>query len=51
MLRKQTEVGIDIVSDSELSKNSSTNYVKDRLSGLDAVNPDPYPSRPWTNAA
>ena len=45
-VHKQIEVGIDIVSDGELSKNSFTNYVKDRLSGLDAVNPDPYPSRP-----
>jgi 5-methyltetrahydropteroyltriglutamate--homocysteine methyltransferase len=45
-VRKQVEVGIDIVADGELSKNSFTNYVKDRLSGLDAVNPDPYPGPP-----
>src|SRR5207302_5601742 len=45
-VRKQVDVGIDIVADGELSKGSFTNYVKDRLSGLDAVNPDPYPSPP-----
>jgi 5-methyltetrahydropteroyltriglutamate--homocysteine methyltransferase len=45
-VRKQVEVGIDVVSDGELSKSSFTNYVKDRLSGLEAVNPDPYPAPP-----
>jgi len=45
-VRKQVEVGIDVVSDGELGKSSFTNYVKDRLSGLDAVNPDPYPGPP-----
>ena len=45
-VRKQAEVGLDIVADGELSKSSFTNYVKDRLSGLDAVNPDPYPGPP-----
>jgi 5-methyltetrahydropteroyltriglutamate--homocysteine methyltransferase len=46
VVRKQVEVGLDIVTDGEMSKNSFTNYVKDRLSGLDAVNPNPYVSRP-----
>jgi 5-methyltetrahydropteroyltriglutamate--homocysteine methyltransferase len=45
-VRTQVEVGIDIVTDGELSKSSFTNYVKDRLSGLDAVNSDPYPGPP-----
>ena len=44
-VRKQVEVGIDIVADGELSKSSFTNYVKDRLSGLEAVNPDRTPVR------
>jgi 5-methyltetrahydropteroyltriglutamate--homocysteine methyltransferase len=46
VVRRQVEVGIDVVADGELRKNSFTNYVKDRLSGLDAVNPDPYPAPP-----
>jgi 5-methyltetrahydropteroyltriglutamate--homocysteine methyltransferase len=45
-VRKQVEIGIDIIADGELSKSSFTNYVKDRLAGLDAVNPDPYPAPP-----
>ena len=45
-VRKQADVGIDIVADGEQSKSSFTNYVKDRLSGLDAVNPYPYPGPP-----
>jgi 5-methyltetrahydropteroyltriglutamate--homocysteine methyltransferase len=45
-VRKQVEIGIDVVSDGELAKSSFTNYVKDRLSGLDAVNRDPYPGPP-----
>src|SRR3954463_8344664 len=45
-VRQQVEVGIDVVADGELSKSSFTNYVKDRLSGLEAVNPDPYPAPP-----
>src|SRR5262252_7254795 len=45
-VRKQVQVGIDVVADGEQSKSSFTNYVKDRLSGLDAINPDPYPGPP-----
>jgi 5-methyltetrahydropteroyltriglutamate--homocysteine methyltransferase len=45
-VRQQVNVGIDVVTDGEMSKNSFTNYVKDRLSGLDAVNPDPYQTPP-----
>jgi 5-methyltetrahydropteroyltriglutamate--homocysteine methyltransferase len=46
VVKKQVEVGLDIVADGELSKSSFTNYVKDRLRGLEAVNPDPYPGPP-----
>jgi 5-methyltetrahydropteroyltriglutamate--homocysteine methyltransferase len=45
-VRQQAEVGIDVVADGEMGKNSFVNYVKDRLTGLDAVNPDPYPGPP-----
>src|SRR5204862_2740510 len=45
-VRKQAEVGIDVVADGEMGKNSFTNYVRDRLSGFEGVNPDPYPGPP-----
>src|SRR5262249_52097134 len=38
IVRKQIEVGIDIPSDGEFSKASFTNYVRERLSGLEGVN-------------
>ena len=34
IVRRQNEIGIDIVSDGELSKVSYATYIKDRLSGL-----------------
>src|SRR5919199_2382364 len=34
VVRKQVEVGIDIVNDGELSKSNFTNYVRDRLGGI-----------------
>ena len=34
IVRKQSEVGVDIVSDGELSKSSYTHYVKHRLNGI-----------------
>ena len=46
VVRNQAEVGIDVLADGELSKSSFTNYVKDRLSGLDGTNTDPYPGPP-----
>ncbi|MBV8714671.1 MAG: cobalamin-independent methionine synthase II family protein [Chloroflexi bacterium] len=46
VVRKQAEVGIDVLADGEPSKSSFTNYVKDRLSGLDGTNTDPYPGPP-----
>ena len=45
-VRQQVAVGIDIVADGELGKNSFTNYVRDRLTGFEGVNPDPYPGPP-----
>ena len=46
IVRQQAEVGLDIVADGEQGKNSFTNYIRDRLSGFEAVNPDPYPGPP-----
>ena len=34
VVRRQAEVGIDIVNDGELSKSNFTNYVRDRLGGI-----------------
>ncbi|HLZ26370.1 MAG TPA: cobalamin-independent methionine synthase II family protein [Chloroflexota bacterium] len=45
-VRHQAEVGIDVVADGELGKNSFTNYIRDRLTGFEAVNPEPYPAPP-----
>jgi 5-methyltetrahydropteroyltriglutamate--homocysteine methyltransferase len=36
---KQAELGVDVVSDGELSKTSFQYYVTDRLSGLDPITP------------
>jgi 5-methyltetrahydropteroyltriglutamate--homocysteine methyltransferase len=46
IVRKQVEVGIDIPSDGELGKISFTNYVKERLSGLEGINREPYTGPP-----
>jgi 5-methyltetrahydropteroyltriglutamate--homocysteine methyltransferase len=40
VVRKQAEVGIDIVNDGELSKSNFTNYVRDRLSGIEPAPQD-----------
>lgn len=45
-VRRQVAAGIDIVSDGELSKSSLTNYVRDRLSGLEGVAREPFPMGP-----
>jgi 5-methyltetrahydropteroyltriglutamate--homocysteine methyltransferase len=45
-VKQQAEVGIDVVADGELGKNSFTNYIRDRLTGFEAVNPEPYPAPP-----
>src|SRR5215208_8520774 len=39
-VRKQRDIGIDIVSDGEQSKTSFQGYIADRLSGLEAVTPE-----------
>jgi 5-methyltetrahydropteroyltriglutamate--homocysteine methyltransferase len=38
-VRKQAEVGLDVVSDGELSKTSFQFYVTDRLSGIEPIKP------------
>jgi 5-methyltetrahydropteroyltriglutamate--homocysteine methyltransferase len=35
VVRKQVEIGIDIVNDGELSKSNFTNYVRERLGGIE----------------
>ena len=37
VVRRQAEVGIDIVNDGELSKSNFTNYVRDRLGGIESA--------------
>jgi 5-methyltetrahydropteroyltriglutamate--homocysteine methyltransferase len=41
IVHKQTELGLDVVSDGELSKTSFQLYVTDRLSGLEPITPKP----------
>ena len=43
---RQVAAGLDVVADGEMGKNSFVNYVRDRLSGFEAVNPEPYPGPP-----
>jgi 5-methyltetrahydropteroyltriglutamate--homocysteine methyltransferase len=45
-VKQQAEIGIDVVADGELGKSSFTNYIRDRLTGFEAVNPDAYPGPP-----
>jgi 5-methyltetrahydropteroyltriglutamate--homocysteine methyltransferase len=47
VVKKQVEVGIDIVNDGELSKSNFTNYVRDRLAGIAAADTtaDQLPAR------
>jgi 5-methyltetrahydropteroyltriglutamate--homocysteine methyltransferase len=40
-VRKQRDLGIDIVSDGEQSKTSFQHYIADRLSGLESITPKP----------
>ncbi len=44
VVRRQLECGIDCVNDGELSKTTFTDYVRDRLGGLDPNPPLPYVS-------
>ena len=39
IVRQQVEVGVDVVSDGEMSKISYATYIKDRLSGFDGDTP------------
>jgi 5-methyltetrahydropteroyltriglutamate--homocysteine methyltransferase len=39
IVRKQVEVGVDIVSDGEMGKISYATYIKDRLAGFDGDSP------------
>jgi 5-methyltetrahydropteroyltriglutamate--homocysteine methyltransferase len=39
IVHKQAELGIDVVSDGEMSKTSFQFYVTDRLSGIEAIKP------------
>src|SRR4051812_31798332 len=41
IVKKQVEVGIDIVNDGELGKRGFANYVVERLSGFSGENPEP----------
>jgi 5-methyltetrahydropteroyltriglutamate--homocysteine methyltransferase len=46
VVRKQTEAGIDVIDDGELSKPSYATYVKDRLAGFGGTSqPLQYGSR------
>jgi 5-methyltetrahydropteroyltriglutamate--homocysteine methyltransferase len=45
-VQRQVQVGLDVVADGEMGKNSFVNYVRDRLTGFEGVNPDPYPGPP-----
>lgn len=45
-VRKQVEAGIDIPSDGEQGKASFTNYVRERLKGLEGINTERYPEPP-----
>jgi 5-methyltetrahydropteroyltriglutamate--homocysteine methyltransferase len=40
VVRKQAEVGIDVVNDGELSKSNFTNYVRERLAGIEPAAPN-----------
>ena len=41
VVRKQVEVGVDVVSDGEFSKSSWFTYVMDRLSGYEVRSAEP----------
>lgn len=47
VVRKQVEVGVDIVSDGELGKPSFATYVSHRIAGFGGGNPEPRPSADW----
>src|SRR5215211_7111923 len=43
VVRKQVEVGVDVVSDGELGKPAFNTYVADRLAGFGGENTEPRP--------
>lgn len=47
VVRKQVEVGVDIVSDGELGKPSFATYVSHRIAGFGGENREPRPSADW----
>ncbi len=51
IVRKQTLLGLDIVSDGEQSKTSFQNYATDRLAGMTAIKPAPGERVTRENAA
>jgi 5-methyltetrahydropteroyltriglutamate--homocysteine methyltransferase len=51
IVKRQVDLGVDVVSDGELSKTSFQYYVTDRLSGLEAFKPAPGVRRTRENAA
>jgi 5-methyltetrahydropteroyltriglutamate--homocysteine methyltransferase len=51
IVKKQVELGVDVVSDGELSKTSFQYYVTDRLSGLERFTPKPGVRKTRENAA
>jgi len=49
IVRKQAEIGIDVVSDGEMSKVGFIPYVNERLTGFEPSNSGPRPSS-WANS-
>ena len=51
VVRKQIEIGVDIISDGEQSKTSFQHYIADRLTGLEAIAPKAGERRTRENMA
>ncbi len=49
VVRRQAEVGIDIVNDGELSKSNFTNYVRERLGGIESASEERRKQLPARN--
>ena len=50
-VRRQAEVGLDIVNDGEQTKTNFVAYICSRLSGFEFIDPDTHPGRPPTRDA
>ena len=48
IVRKQAELGVDVVDDGEMGKPSFVTYVQDRLSGFTPT--DDAPGLPWAGS-